>query len=398
MTANSPARDPVHRFEVMSVDLPFRLTFKHAAAARTTSSSIFVRCTTASGAVGYGESLPREYVTRESQRGTHELLRDELLPRLIGRPFNDYDQVRQFLMQCNGKAPAEWGLADRPQTAAWCAVDLALLDAFGHHFERPALGDASSEPNPDYRYSAVISASGGWPLYKTLLKLRLFGIRQVKVKLGGGIDLDAIRTIDRALGRHSDVRIDLNMLWSKDEALQAMPEYDQAGVQSFEQPVPADQLKGMAELVEKTGLYVMADESLNDADSLERLIGMRACSAVNVRVSKCGGLIAAIARCRRALDAGMMLQVGCQVGESSLLSAAQLALMTQVNGIRYLEGCFGTHLLEKDPASPELQFGHGGRPPSMPRGNGLGVTIDCDYLEQCTTRYDEVSCRHVYKE
>ena len=117
---------------------------------------------------------------------------------------------------------------------------------------------------------------------------------------------------------------------------------------------------------------------------------MRACNAANVRVSKCGGLIAAIDRCRKALDAGMMLQVGCQVGESSLLSAAQLALMAQVDGIRYLEGCFGTHLLEKDPVSPELQFGHGGRPPLMPRGNGLGMTMDHDYLEQCTARYDEV--------
>jgi len=398
MTENAPAGDSIHRFEVMSVDLPFRLTFKHAAAERTLSSSIFVRCTTASGAVGYGESLPRKYVTGESQRSTHELLRDELLPRLIGRSFDDYDQVRQFLMQCNGKAPTEWGLASRPQTAAWCAVDLALLDAFGHHFEQPALGDASNVPNPDYRYSAVISASGGWPLYKTLLKLRLFGIRQVKVKLGGGIDLDAIRTIGRALGRHSDVRIDLNMLWSSDEALQAMPDYHRAGVQSFEQPVPADQLEAMAELVEKTGLYVMADESLNDADSLERLINMQACSAVNVRVSKCGGLIAAIARCRRAVDAGMMLQVGCQVGESSLLSAAQLALMAQVDDIRYLEGCFATHLLEKDPVSPELRFGHGGKPPSRPRGNGLGVTIDGDYLEQCTTRCDEVTQCHADKE
>jgi muconate cycloisomerase len=390
MTDRAPGSETIKRFEVMSVDLPFRLTFKHAAAARTASSSIFIRCTTTSGAVGYGESLPREYVTGESQQGTHELLRNELLPRVIGKPFGDYGQVRQFLAQCNGKAPVEWGLADRPQTAAWCAIDLALLDTFGHHFGQPVLAGAGGAPDAAYRYSAVISASGGWPLYKTLLKLRLFGIRQVKVKLGGGIDLAAIRTIDRALGRNSDVRIDLNMLWDKAEALRSMPDYDAAGVRSFEQPLPAGQLDGMAELVEKTGLYVMADESLSDAESLDRLIGMRACNAANVRVSKCGGLMAAIDRCRKARDAGMMLQVGCQVGESSLLSAAQLALMAQVDGIRYLEGCFGTHLLEKDPVSPELQFSHGGRPPSMPPGNGLGVTMDHDYLEQCTTRYDEV--------
>jgi muconate cycloisomerase len=391
MTDPATTKDAIKQFEVMSVDLPFRLTFKHAAAARTASSSIFIRCTTASGAVGYGESLPREYVTGESQKSTHEFLRAEILPRLVGKDFSDYDQVRQFLLQCNGKAPADWGLGDRPHTAAWCAVDLALLDAFGHHFKQPVLADSSAEPDNAYRYSAVISAAGGWPLYKTLLKLRIFGIRQVKVKLGGGIDLTAIRTIDRALGRKSDVRIDLNMLWDKAEALMSMPAYDQAGVRSFEQPLPADQLEGMAELVEKTGLYVMADESLNDAESLVRLIEGRACNAVNVRVSKCGGLMAAIDRCNRARAAGMMLQVGCQVGESSLLSAAQLALMAQVDGIRYLEGCFGTHLLEKDPVSPELQFGHGGTPPAMPGGSGLGITVDSDYLDQCTTRCDVVN-------
>lgn len=383
--------EAIQRFEIMSVDLPFRLTFKHAAAARSASSSVFIRCTTQSGAVGYGESLPRKYVTNESQQGTHDFLRDELLPRLIGRSFDDYGQVRDFLVQCDGKAPADWGYGQRPQTAAWCAVDLCLLDTFGHHFKQAVLGDKPRALNPDYRYSAVISASGGLPLFKTLFKLRLFGIRQVKVKLGGGIDLNSIRTISRVLGKHSDIRIDLNMLWSEQEARKLMADYAKAGVQSFEQPLPAEQLQEMAGLVEDTGLYVMADESLNDADSLGRLIQMKACNAANVRVSKCGGLMAAINRCEKALDAGFMLQVGCQVGESSLLSAAQLALMTQIREIRYLEGCFSTHLLEKDPAEPALQFGHGGTPPELPDGHGLGVSMNREYLEQCTVRYDEVS-------
>jgi len=383
--------EAVRRFEVLSVDLPFRLTFKHAAAARSSSSSVFIRCTTESGAVGYGESLPREYVTGESQQSTHEFLRDELLPRLLNRSFSDYEQVRSFLSQCDGKAPAEWGYEQRAQTAAWCAIDLALLDAYGHVFEQAVFDSDVARPDPTYRYSAVISASGGLPLFKTLLKLRLFGIRQVKVKLGGGIDLGAIRTISWALGRDSDVRIDLNMLWSEKEALELMSDYAEAGVQSFEQPLPAEQLQEMATLVEKTGLFVMADESLNDASSLERLIAAKACNAVNVRVSKCGGLMAAIARCKMAQDAGLMLQVGCQVGESSLLSAAQLYLMTQIAGIRYLEGCFSTLLLQKDPAEPPLKFGHGGLPPELPRGNGLGVIMDQEFLEQCTTSYDEVS-------
>jgi L-alanine-DL-glutamate epimerase-like enolase superfamily enzyme len=381
----------IQKFEVMSVDLPFRLTFKHAAAARSVSSSIFIRCTTDNGAVGYGESLPREYVTRESQQSTHELLRDDLLPRLIGKSFKSYQEVRHFLSHCDGNAPVDWSLGERPQTAAWCAVDLALLDSFGHHFSQAVMDGKPAGWNPDYHYSAVISASGGMTLYKTLLKLRVFGIRQVKVKLGGGIDLSAIRTISRALGKHSDVRIDLNMLWSEQEARALMADYAAAGVRSFEQPLPAEQLQEMASLVKETGLYVMADESLNDAASLDRLIESKACNAANVRISKCGGLMAAINRCNTALEAGLMLQVGCQVGESSLLSAAQLALMTQIDGIRYLEGCFSTHLLEKDPVQPALMFGYGGLPPQQPRGYGLGVEMDQEFLEQCTLRHDEIS-------
>jgi hypothetical protein len=59
-----------------------------------------------------------------------------------------------------------------------------------------------------------------------------------------------------------------------------------------------------------------------------------------------------------------MLQLGCQAGESSLLSAAHLTLLSPLGpGVRYSEGCFGRHLLREDPVSPLVQFGYGGRPP-----------------------------------
>ena len=101
---------------------------------------------------------------------------------------------------------------------------------------------------------------------------------------------------------------------------------------------------------------------------------------MNVRISKCGGLVAAGARCREALAAGLLLQVGCQVGESSLLSAAHLRLLSALApltpGVRYAEGCFGRHLLREDPAAPLVQFRFGGRPPPHPPGGGLGVRVD----------------------
>jgi len=130
----------------------------------------------------------------------------------------------------------------------------------------------------------------------------------------------------------------------------------------------------------------VVDEGLTDRDSLQRFVSRRACTGANVRISKCGGLVAAYARCREVLDAGLLLQVGCQVGESSLLSAAQVTLLSALApltpGVRYAEGCFGRHLLREDPVSPSLQFGYGGRPPRRPAGAGLGVDVDRVLLER----------------
>jgi muconate cycloisomerase len=134
----------------------------------------------------------------------------------------------------------------------------------------------------------------------------------------------------------------------------------------------------------------MADESLNDADSLRRLIQERACRAVNVRISKCGGIIASVRRCREARQAGLTVQVGCQVGESSLLSAAQLALLAQVPDVTYVEGCFGRLLLREDVARPILQFGYGGRPPRPATGLGLGVVVDEVALRRWACAHDRV--------
>jgi len=57
----------VMRLEVMAVDLPFHRRFRHAAAARNSSESLFVKCVTDAATVGFGESLPREYVTDETR-------------------------------------------------------------------------------------------------------------------------------------------------------------------------------------------------------------------------------------------------------------------------------------------------------------------------------------------
>jgi L-Ala-D/L-Glu epimerase len=372
----------VTELQLFAVDLPFKTAFRHAAAARTTSESLFLRMALDSGVDGWGEALPRAYVSGESRQDAFALLRDQVLPALVGRTFQSLPEVVAFLEKCDSKAPTEWVPPDVPQTSAWCCVDLALLDAFGResgHLVSPG-GQPSEGALERYRYSGVVSAGRGWPYVKSLLKMRAFGFPQVKLKLGEDGALQAARTARRLLGRRVELRVDANMAWDVEQAMEVIQELRMVGIRSFEQPIAADDLAGLAWLVAETSAEIMVDEGLTDRDSLQRFIGHRACTAANVRISKCGGLVGAYARCREALDAGLVLQVGCQVGESSLLSAAHLRLLSALApltpGVRYAEGCFGRHLLREDPAAPLVQFGYGGRPPPRPPGAGLGVQID----------------------
>jgi L-Ala-D/L-Glu epimerase len=379
--------------DLFAVELPFKVAFRHAAAARTSSESLFLRVRLDNGAEGWGEALPRAYVSGEGRGQAFALLRDTILPALVGQSFGSLPEAVSFLEKCDGKAPPEWVHREVPQTAAWCSVDLALLDAFGRVSGEPAR-PAAGIPGPSaaalgrYRYSVVVSAGRGWPYAASLLKIRAFGFRQVKLKLERDGAVRAARTARRLLGHRVDLRVDANMAWDVEQALQLIGQLRAVGIRSFEQPVASGDLAGLARLVAESGAGIMVDEGLTDRDSLQRFITHRACTGANVRISKCGGLVAAYARCREALDAGLLLQVGCQVGESSLLSAAHLTLLSALAplepGVRYAEGCFGRHLLREDPVSPLVQFRYGGRPPLRPPGAGLGVQVDRTALERYT--------------
>lgn len=386
--------------DMFGVDLPLRIRFSHAAARRERSESVFVRVQLDDGTEGWGESLPRPYVTGETVDGTLGLLREAIRPALLGARFSSVGEVVEFLTECDGAAPTAWMPAMTRQAAAWCAVELALLDAFARVERRPVLealtgGRLPSNIPPAVRYSGVASADRGWQARWTLARMRLYGLRDVKLKVGADDAVQVTRSARRVLGARVHIRLDANMAWTPGDAGGLADALVAVGADWFEQPFGPDDLDPPARLIEHTGAHVVADESFTTRASLQALIARRACTGVNVRISKCGGLVAAYRRCREALDAGLDLQIGCQVGESSLLSSAQLcllaALASQHLTVRYAEGCYGLRLLAADPATPILQFGYGGRQPTPPHGTGFGVSLDPTVIARYTSTVVAVS-------
>src|SRR4029450_11593006 len=231
--------------------LPFKVAFRHAAAARTTSESLFLRVGLDSGAQGWGHPPPRASVSGGPRDGAFALLREAILPALVGRRFQSLSEVGSFLEKCDGKAPTEWVRPEVPQTSAWCSVDLALLDAFGKAFGEPvSLGDQppAADALRRYRYSGVVAPGRGWPYAKSLLKMRAFRFPHVKLKAEQDGAEQAAKTARRLLGRRVALRVDANMAWDVEQALEVIEELRSVGIQSFEQPVPAPDLAGLKRL------------------------------------------------------------------------------------------------------------------------------------------------------
>jgi len=82
---------------------------------------------------------------------------------------------------------------------------------------------------------------------------------------------------------------------------------------------------------------------------------------------------------------GLACQLGCQVGETAVLSAAGRHFATRVGGLRYLEGSYDRHLVREALATHDVSFGWGGRAAAL-SGPGLGITIDPAALERVMVR------------
>jgi muconate cycloisomerase len=131
----------------------------------------------------------------------------------------------------------------------------------------------------------------------------------------------------------------------------------------------------------------MLDESLCSRIDGERAIHDGLCDLFNLRISKCGGFIPSLRLAQLAKQHGLGYQLGCQIGESAILSAAGRHFACSVAGLRYLEGSYDRHLVREALGEENLTFGWGGRAAALP-GIGLGFHVDPPALERVTLRVE----------
>jgi L-alanine-DL-glutamate epimerase-like enolase superfamily enzyme len=246
--------------------------------------------------------------------------------------------------------------------AAWCAIELALLDLLARERGVP-LETLIGLPAPrgPFRYTAVVGDAASEVCAATIARYRRAGFTDFKIKLSG----DAARDRAKLAGLRSEaglrVRVDANNLWSDaDEAIAFLRALDYPFL-AIEEPIGANQYEGLLRVAEALDTRIVLDESLLREEQLARLPGPPARWIANVRVSKAGGLLRSIDVVRAARAAGIAIIVGAQVGETSLLTRVALTVAQSAGeDLLAQEGAFGTHLLQHDVCDPPVMFGAGG--------------------------------------
>ena len=371
--------------EILPLSIPFARSFEHATMSRATSDAVIVRVTGHDGIRGYGEALPRPYVTGEDVATMVATLRSSVVPEVLSREFESDVAVLEQVQALTAawSPPQEQGHSVIAWNATMCAMELALLD---WAFRRA--GQSLSEWLPPVRdqvdYTGVIDATD--PETAGTLASRYFnaGFARIKVKVGIGDDLRRLEAVRQAVGDRVAVRVDANGAWDAATAVKALEALRHFCIEAVEQPVGPLDSEGMRIVREETGIAVIADESLITMRDAENLVRDQACDVFNVRVSKCGGLLRSLAIAEFGLSAGLGIQVGAQVGETSLLSAVGRHLALHLADVESAEGSFGTHLLSEDITAEPVMFGDAGRG-GLVLGPGLGVPVDDHILERLAT-------------
>src|SRR5262249_38508492 len=151
-------------------------------------------------------------------------------------------------------------------------------------------------------------------------------------------DRARLRGIRRLAGKKMDIRVDANEAWTPDEAVAKIRELQHYWISSVEQPVAHERLSDLADVRKQVQTPVMLDESLCSMADARRAVELQACDLFNLRLSKCGGFIPALRLAEFAKQHGIGCQLGCQVGETAILSAAGRHFAGSVADLKHAEG------------------------------------------------------------
>lgn len=324
---------------------------------------VLVRITDEDGAQGFGEASPLQFFTGETATTTRFAIDEYLAPLTINQDPRTTSALHRL-----------WNQHYPNYRAAKCALDVALHDLVARRAQLTVadlLGGVSSPRLPLYK------AIGFGTPEETVEEgefLWSLGLRSFKLKIGDTPqrDIANLRALRERFGDELEIILDGNGGYTAQKAVGVLRQAREYNVAYIEQPVPGDDIAGMAFVRAHGGVPVMADESLYSLRNAYDLIRADAVDLFGIKLIKTAGLTTARQIAALAQEFGVRCVVispfDTDIGiAASAMFASTFAPETESQGL----GTFFA-VAEGETTSLKVEDGH----LLVPNGIGLGVAVD----------------------
>lgn len=316
----------IEQIDCWPIDIPLIDPFVVASGSRTVAENLFIRLTLSDGTRGYGEAAPFPEVGGETRAASLAAV-TQLGRTMLGYPA---DQFKNLAKRLQEQAPG--------QPAARCALETALLDAYCRVHSLPLWALWGGADVREHETDITIPIE---PLERTLALARGWhakGFRLFKMKIGNDVEGD-VRRLEAVHRELSGVAFigDGNQGFSRQECLAFV-----RGVAGFggklvllEQPLPREDLDGLAAIRRETGIPVAADESVRSLADARQVVAQGAADYINVKTMKTG-VMEAYEIALFTLASGLKLMIGGMV-ETRIAMGCSFSLVLGMKGFEVLD-------------------------------------------------------------
>ena len=315
----------IKKFSIGGLDAELFTPFTISSGSHRSLENVIFTLESASGIKGFGEAAIATHITGETRAGTVKSLR-RAGGLLAGRDAANYLGAMCLLEE-----------ALEGNRAALAGAQMALLDLICR-IQGVSLWKFFGARVPKLKTDVTVVIGDAAAAYDFTLKMRGRGFRIFKVKTGSDMDEDfrRLEAVKKA-APGAAIYLDANCAYSAAGAGKFIRELARRGIRPevLEQPVPKDDIDGLAWLSRRLPMPVCADESAYSLDDVFNLIKKKAVTAINIKLTKLGFLRArevwALARAK-----GLKLMMGEMV-ESELASAAAAQFAGGLGGFDFID-------------------------------------------------------------
>jgi O-succinylbenzoate synthase len=356
--------------ELRIVHMPLRFRFETSFGVQT-ERHVLLLTLYGEGLEGFGEGVMETLplYREETLEGAWALLREALLPQVLGRDWANPEHLWEALRPFRGNPMAK------------ATLEMAFWDLWSKSLGQPlwkVLGGLRSEVEVGVSLGIQLSIEATLALVETHLQQ---GYRRIKLKIRPGWDLQPLRAVRQAFPE-ATLTVDANSAYQLAD-LPVLRALDELRLDYIEQPLDYDDLHDHAKLQRLLTTSICLDESLVSPESARKAIELGSGRVFNIKPARMGGHLSSRRVHDLAQAAGIPLWMGGMletgIGRAHNLHHASLKGFSKPGDTSSASRYWEVDLIEE-----ALEAKEGIMP--LPAGPGIGVHPRKDLIRQKTQR------------